>query len=62
MENELPNELIEYLQKAYKSVSFGRKPIKVSEYGGSIFVRFTPTETYKISLGRYNSTVTLDNP
>lgn len=59
-ENELPKELIDYLEKAYKNVSYGRKPIKISEYGGSIFVRFNKTETYKISLGRYQSNVTLD--
>lgn len=58
--NHFPEELLEWLKESYKSVSFGREPIKISKYGGSFFVKFSEKETYKISLQLYKSEVTID--
>jgi len=60
MEN-IPEELLEWLKEAYKSVSFGREPIKISKYGGSFYVKFSEKETYRISLQLFKSEITLDN-
>lgn len=57
---DLPKELLEWLKESYKSVSFGREPIKISKYGGSFFVKFSDNETYKISLQLHKSQTTLD--
>ena len=60
MEN-LPAELLEWLKESYKSVSFGREPIKISKYSGSFYVKFSETETYRISLQLFKSQITLDS-
>lgn len=57
---EIPTELLEWLKESYKSVSFGREPIKISKYGGSFFVKFSDKETYKISLQLYKTEITLE--
>lgn len=56
----VPVEVQKYLAETYKKVSFGRKPINISQYGGSIFVSFSKTETYRFNIGLYISEVTLD--
>jgi hypothetical protein len=56
----VPMEVQKYLAETYKKVSFGRKSINVSQYGGSIFVSFSKTETYRFNIGLYKSEVTLD--
>lgn len=58
---DIPEELLEWLKKSYESVSFGREPIKISQYGGSFFVKFSEKETYRISLQLFKSQITLDN-
>lgn len=58
---DVPSELLEWLKESYKSVSFGREPIKTSKYGGSFFVKFSDKETYRISLQLFKSQITLDN-
>jgi|SRR6185503_3047829 len=56
----LNEELLEWLKESYKSISFGREPIKISKYGGSFFVKFSDKETYKISLQLFKSQISLD--
>jgi len=56
----VPMEVQKYLAETYKKVSFGRNPINISQYGGSIFVSFSKTETYRFNIGLYKSEVTLD--
>ena len=53
-------EVQKYLAETYKKVSFGRNPTNISQYGGSIFVSFSKTETYRFNIGLYKSEVTLD--
>lgn len=60
MTKDIPSELLEWLKECYKSVSYGREPIKISKYGGSFFVKFSDKETYKISLQLYKTEITLD--
>lgn len=56
---ELPLEIYEFIKYSFESVSFGRTPTKITQYGGSLFVRFSPTECYRISFQLYKSEVTL---
>lgn len=56
----VPMEVQKYLAETYKKVGFGRKPTNISQYGGSIFVSFSKTETYRFNIGLYKSEVTLD--
>jgi hypothetical protein len=56
----VPIEVQKYLAETYKKVSLGRKPINISQYGGSIFVSFSKNETYRFNIGLYKSEVTLD--
>ena len=56
----VPIEVQKYLAETYKKVSLGRKPTNISQYGGSIFVSFSKTETYRFNIGLYKSEVTLD--
>lgn len=60
MEN-IPEELLQWIKESYKSVSLGREPIKISQYGGSFYVKFSEKETYRISLQLFKSQITLDN-
>jgi hypothetical protein len=56
----VPIEVQKYLSETYKKVSLGRKPTNISQYGGSIFVSFSKTETYRFNIGLYKNEVTLD--
>jgi|Laugresu1bdmlbsd_1035121.scaffolds.fasta_scaffold169765_1 hypothetical protein len=56
----VPMEVQKYLADAYKNVSYGRKPINISQYGASIYVSFSKTETYRFNIELYKSEVTLD--
>ena len=56
----LPVEVQKYLVETYKKVSYGRKPTNISQYGASIFVSFSKTETYRFNIGLYKSEITLD--
>jgi len=60
MTKDIPIELLEWLKECYKSVSYGREPIKISKCGGYFFVKFSDKETYKISLQLYKTETTLD--
>lgn len=59
-EYKIPDELLDWLKKSYEHVSYGREPIKISQYGCSFYVKFSEKETYRISLQLYKSDVTLD--
>ena len=56
----VPMEVQKYLAETYKKVSYGRKPTNISQYGASIFVSFSKTETYRFNIGLYKSEITLD--
>ena len=61
VEDKLPDEVNDYLTKQFKEITQVEGEIeKITQYGGSIFVKFKNKSTYRFNLGLYNSEVTLD--